>query len=84
MFSDRKHRHLLPTWQDLEVLEAVKDVLEPFATLTDLLSGDTIPTISSVIPTIRYIKTLCEQAEDPQSELAKSMRKVIITYVQDK
>ncbi|CAM4568501.1 unnamed protein product [Leuciscus chuanchicus] len=39
--NDKKTRHLVPTWQDLEVLEAVQKVLKPLQDFTDALSeGD--------------------------------------------
>lgn len=38
--SDKKTRHLVPTWQDLEVLQAVQKVLKPLQDLTDALSGE--------------------------------------------
>ena len=33
--SDRKTTHLLPTWQDIEVLEPISKALSPIAELTD-------------------------------------------------
>ncbi|XP_016418471.1 uncharacterized protein LOC107748254 isoform X2 [Sinocyclocheilus rhinocerous] len=36
----RKARHLVPTWQDVEVLEAVNNSLSPLAEFTDALSGE--------------------------------------------
>ncbi|XP_016418472.1 uncharacterized protein LOC107748254 isoform X3 [Sinocyclocheilus rhinocerous] len=38
--ADRKARHLVPTWQDVEVLEAVNNSLSPLAEFTDALSGE--------------------------------------------
>ena len=38
--ANHKSSHLLPTWQDTEVLEVINKVLSPLADLTDLLSGE--------------------------------------------
>ena len=37
--NDRKASHLVPTWQDVDVLEGVVKALEPVADFTDMLSG---------------------------------------------
>ena len=38
--QDRKVSHLVPTWQDFDVLESVLEAVKSFADLTDLLSGE--------------------------------------------
>ena len=38
--QDRKTSHLLPTWQDLDVLQSILKAIEGFKDLTDLLSGE--------------------------------------------
>ena len=43
-----KSSHLLPTWQDTEVLEVINKVLFPLADLTDLLSGEKYVLVSSI------------------------------------
>lgn len=37
--QDRKASHLVPTWQDVDILESVVKALEPVADFTDMLSG---------------------------------------------
>ena len=37
---DRKNAHLIPTWQDLEVLESMKAALGQLDDFTDMLSGE--------------------------------------------
>ncbi|KAK7889268.1 hypothetical protein WMY93_024828 [Mugilogobius chulae] len=36
--ADKKSRHLIPTWQDLDVLESVNQALQPLQEFTDALS----------------------------------------------
>ena len=46
----KKHRHLVPTWQDVEVLEAVSKALGCPLEFTDALSGEQTVAVS-------YLKT---------------------------
>ena len=46
--SDRRCSHLLPTWQDIEVLQSINDVLSPLAEFTDTLSGEEHVTASAI------------------------------------
>ena len=46
--ADRKYSHLLPTWQDTEILEAFSSVLSTLDDLTDFLSGKDYVSISSI------------------------------------
>lgn len=48
--EDKKHRHLIPTWQDVEVLESVNKALGPLLEFTDALSGEQQVTVSYVTP----------------------------------
>ena len=38
--ADRKTAHLVPTWQDLEVLEDIDKALSPLADFTAIFSGE--------------------------------------------
>ena len=46
--ADRRYSHLLPTWQDTEVLEAINTVLSSLDDLTDFFSGEHYVSISSI------------------------------------
>ena len=37
--QDRKSSHLVPTWQDIDVIESVVKALQPVSEFTDMLSG---------------------------------------------
>ncbi|XP_032432377.1 zinc finger BED domain-containing protein 1-like [Xiphophorus hellerii] len=56
LVQDRKHSHLTPTWQDVAVLESINAALKPLADFTDVLSGETYVTVSSVKPVLELIK----------------------------
>ncbi|XP_051997764.1 E3 SUMO-protein ligase ZBED1-like [Xyrauchen texanus] len=61
----RRHQHLNPSWQDIAVLESVNAALKPAAEFTDLLSGESYVTVSSVKP---VLKLLTEDMLKPSSE----------------
>ena len=64
--SDRTTSHLVPTWQDLDVLESIDSAVSPLSGLTDILSGEQYATVSAVIPMLYLLESdlLKEGAED--------------------
>ena len=50
LVNDWKTAHLLPSWQDMKVLESVNEAMEPLAELTDIMSGSKFVTVSSLKP----------------------------------
>ncbi|XP_057208476.1 uncharacterized protein LOC130565609 isoform X2 [Triplophysa rosa] len=65
VLDDRRHHHLNPRWQDIAVLESVNAALKPAAEFTDLLSGESYVTVSSVKP---VLKLLTEDIIKPSNE----------------
>ena len=53
--DDRKYRHLVPTWQDLDVLESLDETLGALSDFTDMLSTENFVTVSAVLPVIHHI-----------------------------
>ncbi|XP_036957921.1 E3 SUMO-protein ligase ZBED1-like [Acanthopagrus latus] len=53
--ADKKRRHLLPTWQDVDVLESVSKALSPLLEFTDALSGEQVVTISYLKPVLSLL-----------------------------
>ncbi|KAI2645634.1 E3 SUMO-protein ligase ZBED1 [Labeo rohita] len=47
--SDKKSHHLIPTWQDMDVLEAINKSLHPLVNFTDALSGENDPDIQALL-----------------------------------
>jgi len=64
--ADRKTAHLVPTWQDLEVLESIDKALSPLADFTDTFSGEKSITFSALNPILKHMadNELCENSED--------------------
>ena len=76
--SDRKMSHLIPRWQDIDVLESLAKALSPVSELTDFLSGEKHITISSVIPIIHNLATKVLVDEEDDTELTKTIKHRII------
>lgn len=55
--ADKKLRHLIPTWQDIDVLESVRKSLSPMLDFTDALSGDEYVSVSFVKPVLQLFNT---------------------------
>ena len=55
--QDRKVSHLVPTWQDFDVLESVLEAVNGFADFTDLLSGEKRVTCLAIKPLIEVINS---------------------------
>ncbi|XP_040289759.1 E3 SUMO-protein ligase ZBED1-like [Bufo bufo] len=80
--TDRKVRHLLPSWQDLEVLESVNKALSPLQDFTDALSGESYVSISCVKPALNLLNTSVLAEED--TDLTKSLKSRILQYLNEK
>ncbi|XP_013880075.1 zinc finger BED domain-containing protein 1 [Austrofundulus limnaeus] len=82
--ADMKTRPLVPTWQDIEVLEAVQKALKPLQDFTDALSGEDYVTLSYVRPVLHLLnKSLLAPAEG-ESALCKSIKTSIVDYLNNK
>ena len=45
--ADRKTSHLVPTWQDINVLQVIHTALSPLSSLTDILSAESYVSVCS-------------------------------------
>ena len=54
--ADGKVSHLVPSWQDMEVLQSFNGAVSPLSSLTDILLGETYVTLSSVTPMLQLIE----------------------------
>ncbi|XP_052456561.1 E3 SUMO-protein ligase ZBED1-like [Carassius gibelio] len=82
--TDRKVRHLLPSWQDLEVLESVNKALSPLQDFTDALSGESYVSISCVKPALHLLNTSVLAEDEADTELTKSLKTKILSYLNNK
>ena len=72
--QDRKTFHLVPTWQDLDVLQSVLKAIEGFKDLTDLMSGEKQITCSAIKPLIKVINDKIVIPQDDDSELSLEIK----------
>nr|XP_054594508.1 E3 SUMO-protein ligase ZBED1-like [Nothobranchius furzeri] len=78
--SDEKTRPLVPTWQDIEVLEAIK-ALKPLQDFTDALSGEEYVTLSYIRPVLYLFTNSLLAHEEGDTELCKSIKSCIVDYL---
>ena len=53
--ADRRTSHLIPSWQDIDVLESLNKALAPPRDITDILSAEGYVTVSTVKPVLHHI-----------------------------
>ncbi|KAJ4942487.1 hypothetical protein JOQ06_012353 [Pogonophryne albipinna] len=82
--SDKKSRHLVPTWQDLDVLESINKAVKPLQEFTDALSGESYVSVSYIKPVLHLFKTSLLQPEEEDAELTKTIKGKIMRYLDDK
>ena len=84
LFADKKSRHLVLNWQDVEVLQAVQKVLKPLHDFTDALSGEEYVTLSYVRPVLHLFNSSLLIREEDDSELCRSIKTRILDYLNAK
>lgn len=64
--ADKELWHLIPTWQDIDILESVSKSLGPLLNFTDALSGEDYVSVSYVKPVLYlfYASVLLMQEEE--------------------
>ncbi|XP_039652399.1 zinc finger BED domain-containing protein 4-like [Perca fluviatilis] len=82
--SDKKSRHLVPTWQDIEVLESVNKAVKPLQQFTDALSGEAYVSVSYIKLVLHLFKTNLLQPEEEDTEFTKTIKRNIMRYLDDK
>ena len=82
--AERKTRHLVPSWQEMDVLESVSKTLGPLIEFTDALSGEEYVSVSYLKHLLHLLNnTVLTPAED-DTDLTKDMKKSILKYLNEK
>ena len=76
--ADRSTSNIVPTWQDLDVLQAIDSAISPLSTLTDILSREKYVIISAVLPMLHILKTDLLKEKDTDAPLTKDIKKCIV------
>ncbi len=82
--ADRKSRHLVPSWQDLDVPESINQALQPLQEFTDALLGERYVSVSYVKPVLHLMNTSILAAKEEDSDLTKSIKMKILEYMNTK
>lgn len=82
--SDKRTRHLVLTWQDLEVLESVHKALKPLLEFTDTLSGEDYVTVSYVKPVLHLFHSSILAIQEDDTALTQSIKVSILDYLREK
>ena len=72
--SDRKTAHLTPTWQDIDVLKSINNVLSQLTSLTDILSGENYVTISVLLPLMDVLNNSILKNDIDDTELMETIK----------
>ncbi|KAL1254476.1 hypothetical protein QQF64_016705 [Cirrhinus molitorella] len=82
--ADKKTRHLVPTWQDIDVLESINEGLKSLLEFTDSLSGESYVSVSYLKPVLHLFKTEVLKHSDDDTQLTKDIKTVVIDYLSEK
>ena len=75
--ANRKASHLLPTWQDIDVLTAINGAVSPLSAFTNVMSGEKYVTGSAVLPIVDLLSN-CVLKENEGKSLTNDIRQKII------
>lgn len=82
--DDKETSHLVPKWQDIEVLEAVDAALAPLAQFTDIMCGSKYVTISALKPILYRLGEQELAEKDGELPLTTTLKKSIMKGLQAK
>ncbi|XP_039597059.1 E3 SUMO-protein ligase ZBED1-like [Polypterus senegalus] len=82
--SDKKSRHLIPTWQDMDVLEAINKSLHPLVNFKDALSDEKYVSVSFVKPVLHFFNASFLKIKDDDTDLSKAIKSKILEYLNEK
>ncbi len=84
LHADKKTRHLVLTWQDMDVLESMNKALSPLMEFTDALSGEQCTSVSYVKPVLHLFNTQVLKPQDDDTQLTINIKEGILKYLNDK
>lgn len=82
--ADKKTRHLVPTWQDIDVLESVNKAIKPLHDFTDALSGESYVSISFLKPTLHLFSDSLLKSKKGDTELTTKIKSDALKYLNQK
>ncbi|XP_039460734.1 zinc finger BED domain-containing protein 4-like isoform X1 [Oreochromis aureus] len=82
--ADKKTRHLVPSWQDVALLESLNKALGPLFEFTDALSGEGYVSVSFLKPVLHLFNNEILNQKDGETELTKAVKDGILKYLNEK
>ena len=82
--ADRKTSHLIPSWQDIDVLESLNKAFAPLKDFTDILSAEGYVTVSTVKPVLHHLATVVLMPLEEDTHLTKDIKKGVLAYIREK
>lgn len=82
--KDRNSCHLVPTWQDKEILSSVNSALSALKDFTDILSAEKHVKVSVIKPILNHLRTDILAVKDDDLQLTKDIKSRILSYLEDK
>ena len=72
--ADLHTSHLVPSWQDCDVMLSIMKALKPLKEMIDALSGEQSVTVSAVLPLLQHITSNLLMPTDDDTNLTKEMK----------
>ncbi|XP_072563330.1 E3 SUMO-protein ligase ZBED1-like [Paramormyrops kingsleyae] len=82
--KDKKTRPLIPTWQDVDVLESIDAALSPLLEFTDALSGESYVSVSFLKPVMHLFNTSILKESKDDTELTRTIKTTVMGYLNKK
>jgi len=79
-----KTSHLIPTWQDIDVLESIQTALGQLADFTDMLSAENFVTMSSILPVLHILQHEVLAEAESDTQLTQDIKARILSYLEKK
>ena len=79
--ADRDTSNIVPTWQDLDVLQSIDKAISPLSCLTDILSGEQYVTVSAVLPILHILETDLLKVQEEDTQLTKDIKHRIVADI---
>ena len=80
--GDRKTSHLIPTRQDIDVLESIQAALGQLADFKDKLSAENFVTMSSILPVLHILQHEMLAEAESDTQLTKDIKAHILSYLE--
>nr|XP_055037872.1 E3 SUMO-protein ligase ZBED1-like [Misgurnus anguillicaudatus] len=84
VLDDRRTQHLLPTWQDIEVMESVNAALKSVADFTDALSSERAVTASSLKPVLQLVTEELLLPAEKDTQLTRNLKEKMSAVLLEK